>query len=80
MLTGFIWNGRGIRDINKKDFIRETTISSSVDFIGIQETIMNDYPETFLSSLCGGLDFNWTDIPSSGCTGGILVGTNNNTL
>ena len=80
MLTGFIWNGRGFRDLAKKDFIRETTLSASVDFIGLQETIMQEYPDAFLSSLCGIFDFDWTSIPARGRSGGILVGVNRDTF
>jgi hypothetical protein len=80
MLTGFIWNRCGIRDIIKRYFILDTTITSSVGFIGIQETIMQEYPEAILNSLCGNLDFNWTSIPSRGRSGGILVGVNETTF
>jgi hypothetical protein len=80
MLTGFIWNRCGIRDIIKRYFILDTTITSSVGFIGIQETIMQEYPEAILNSLRGNLDFNWTSIPSRGRSGGILVGVNETTF
>jgi hypothetical protein len=39
MLTGLIWNGRGLGDKVKRDFINETVRSHSIDFPGIQETM-----------------------------------------
>src|SRR4051794_6590371 len=41
---------------------------------------MHDYPEVFLNSLCGDLDFDWTCVPAKGRSRGILVGVNSNTL
>jgi hypothetical protein len=35
MLNGFIWNGRGLGDKCKRDFIRETAVEKKIDFIGI---------------------------------------------
>jgi hypothetical protein len=59
MLTGLIWNGRGIGDKNKRDFINENLNSKSVDFLGIQETMRHDFHQTVLETVSGNLDFSW---------------------
>jgi exonuclease III len=79
MLTGLIWNGRGIGDKNKRDFINENLNSKSVDFLGIQETMRHDFPQTVLETISGNLDFSWCWIPAKGRSGGILAGANKNT-
>jgi hypothetical protein len=47
MLSGFIWNGRGVGDSGKRDFIRESVVAKKIDFIGIQESMKQDCSDSF---------------------------------
>ena len=80
MLNGLIWNSRGPREKSKRDFIKATVVNSNLDFIGIQETIKQDFTQPFLASMGGEAAFNWTWTPARGRSGGILLGINSNTF
>ena len=80
MLNGFIWNPRGVGDKSKRYFIKETTDKHKVDFIGLQETIKQDFTDAMLLSIGGDSMFNWAWPPAKGRSGGILLGVNSNTM
>ena len=70
------WNVSGIGKDNKKIFIRENINNRKLDFIGIQETIKDNFSKTELHNLCGGRNFQWKWSQPRGRSGGILVGIN----
>lgn len=80
MLNGFVWNSRGLGDKYKRDYICEMAKNHNLDFIGIQETIRQDFPQTMLLSMGGDIAFEWTWTPSRGRSGGILLGINTDTF
>lgn len=80
MLRGLVWNCGGIGDSEKKKFIREQINKNSLDFVGIQETMKVDFHPLELSNSSAQEPFDWSFLPSKGKSGGILVGTNNNSL
>ena len=79
-LNGLIWNVRGMSDKEKIDFIKECVSKYMLDFIGIQETIKQEFSPNFLSGIGGDMEFNWTWNPARGKSGGILVGINKNSF
>ena len=80
MLNGLVWNSRGVGDKGKRDFVCESASKYKLDFIGIQETMRQDFSESILHSIGGETPFNWTWTPSRGRSGGILLGINSDTL
>jgi hypothetical protein len=49
----------------------------SLDFVGIQETMKQDYNFSFFRKLDPGTTFFWKWVPSVGKSGGILCGVRN---
>ena len=80
MLSGLIWNSRGIGEKKKRDFIKEQIGQNNLDFVGIQETMKTDFNKLDLSDLSASEKFEWDFLPSKGKSGGILVGINSATL
>ena len=74
------WNVRDIGPDIKRSFIRDIIVSKKLDFVGIQETIKNDFSRNGLRNLCGGRNFQWSWNPTRGMSGGILVGINKDTF
>ena len=79
MLSGFIWNSRGTGDVVKKSYISDNATEHKFDFIGIQETVRQDYTVDFLRQISGSQEYCWEGIPARGRSGGILVGINKDT-
>ena len=80
MISGLIWNSRGIGEKKKRDFIKEQIGKNNLDFVGIQETMKTDFNKLDLSDLSASEKFEWDFLPSKGRSGGILVGINSATL
>jgi hypothetical protein len=80
MLAGIIWNGTGFGDNTKRDFINEIVKSKSLEFLGLQEIMRQDFPQIVLDTLSGNLDFTWCWSPTRGSSGGILARANKNKL
>jgi hypothetical protein len=74
MISGFTWNSRGTREENKKSYIKQNIKDHKLDFVGIQETVRQDYPTKFLKEISGESEFHWDGIPARGRSGGILLG------
>jgi hypothetical protein len=62
----------------QKNYIRQSIKDYKLDFVGIQETMRQDYP-TILKEISGGYEFHWDGIPARGRSGGILLGVNKET-
>jgi hypothetical protein len=79
MISGFTWNSRGTGEESKKSYIRQHIKDHNLDFVGIQETMKQDYPTKFLEEISGGIEFHWDGIPAIRRSGGILLGVRKET-
>ena len=75
-MSGLFWNPRGLGEYNKRRFIKDAIADHNLDFICIQETKREDFPETWLNNLSGRFTFIWLWEPSRGASGGLLMGVN----
>jgi hypothetical protein len=76
-MKGIFWNSRGLRDLAKINFLRDTSIENDLDFIDLLETHRRDFTNVMLlEEYCGGKEFFWHWIPPRGRSGGILLGVN----
>ena len=73
MVKLFTWNARGLGRPLKRRLLRDYLISHSIDIIGILETKKESFTERTLNSLSSSIT-KWIQLPSSGLSGGILVG------
>lgn len=73
-MKGIIWNIRGMKDLEKLKHLRDIMKEHKVGFIGLQETMKQDFSVYFLKTLGQGREFIWDWIPASGRSGGILLG------
>ena len=53
-MRGVFWNVRGIGQDHKKRYIREMILDQKLDFIGLSQTIKQDFTKNELHNLCGG--------------------------
>lgn len=75
-MKGVLWNARGLGKDPKKRYVRKMITGHKLDFIGILETIKQNYTKNELHNLCGGRNFEWHWNPPRELSGGILVGIN----
>ena len=75
-MKGIFWNARGIGKDPKKRFVREMIMEHNLDFVGILETIKQNFTKGELHNLCNGKNYEWKWNPPRGLSGGILVGVN----
>lgn len=73
MVKLFTWNARGLGRRLKRRLLRDYLISHSIDIVGILETKKGSFTERTLNSLSSSFT-KWIQLPSSGLSGGILVG------
>ena len=73
-MKGIFWNSRGLKDLAKRRFLAEAAVEHRLDFIALSETGRDNFAPQFLSTLSGGIDFDWHCLPSRGRSGGILLG------
>jgi hypothetical protein len=73
-MRGVSWNGRGIEAADKRKHARELVCDLGLDFIGIQETQLEDFRDVWLDQIGSRQDFWWYVMPSQGRSGGMLVG------
>ena len=75
-MRGIFWNSRGLKDLAKRRFVAEASIENQLDFIALSETGRDNFPPPpqFLSTLSGGVDFDWHCLPPRGRSGGVLLG------
>jgi exonuclease III len=50
-MKGIIWNCRGIRKKGLSSFLRDLIMERDFDFICFQETILQDFPDSYLRSI-----------------------------
>ena len=70
------WNSRGLKNLAKRRFLAEASIDYQLDFIALSETGRDNFtpPPQFLSTLFGGVDFDWHCLPPRGRSDGVLLG------
>jgi hypothetical protein len=73
-MRGGIRNGRGVAASDKRKHIREFVVDSSLDFIRIQETQLEEVRDSWLDQMGSRQEFGWYVLPSEGRSEGILVG------
>lgn len=47
-MKGLIWNCRGLGSSDKRRFVRELLTTHKIDFLGIQETQLQDFRDCWL--------------------------------
>jgi hypothetical protein len=73
-MIGVIWNCRGVGKKGIAMDIKNLLTETSVDFIGLQETMKRKYTEKFFRSIDSNRLYAWHWLPSQGRSGGILCG------
>lgn len=73
-MKGGFWNIRGMGREEKQRYLRELISEHHLDFLGLQETMKNEFSSADLARLGGGGLFSWRWSPLKGRSGGILVG------
>ena len=68
------WNSRGLTDLAKRRFLADASIEHKLDFIALSETGRDNFTSQFLSTLSGGVDFDWHCLPPRGRSGGSYLG------
>ena len=70
-MKALFWNIRGFGARGRRDQLKDLVRSENIDIIGLVETLKPSF-----SSNEAGIDrFDWNHLPSSGHSGGILLGT-----
>ena len=73
-MKGIFWNSKGLKDLAKRRFLAEASLGHRLDFIALSETGRANFSPQFLSTLSGGIDFDWHCLPPRGRSGGIYSG------
>src|SRR6187200_660560 len=79
-MKGIFWNSRGIAHLSKRRFLAEASIEYNLDFIALLETGRDNFTSQFLSTVSGGVEFDWHCLPPRGRSGGILLGVKRESL
>jgi hypothetical protein len=58
-MKGIFWNSRGLSDLAKKRFLRETSIEQDLGFIALLETGKHDFSQRSLNNFSAGKNFVW---------------------
>jgi mannosylglycoprotein endo-beta-mannosidase len=75
-MKGIFWNSRGLSDLAKTRFLRETSEEQDLAFIALLETGKKDFSQDTLDNFSGGRNFVWHWTAPRGRSGGILLGVN----
>jgi hypothetical protein len=75
-MKGIFWNSRGLSDLAKTRFLRETSKEQNLAFIALLETRTKDFSQESLNNFSGGRNFAWHWTAPHGTSGGILLGVN----
>ena len=73
-MRGAFWNGRGMGASEKRKHTNELMKDYGLDFIGIQETQLEDFREVWMDQIGSRTYFHWHATPSRGRSGGLLLG------
>lgn len=75
-MKGIFWNMRGMGAIEKMGLLHDMIKDNNADFVGIMETMKQDFNPGMLRGISGQKTFHWDWMPATGKSGGILVGIN----
>jgi hypothetical protein len=75
-MRGIFWNNRGLSDLAKSRFLRDTSREQNLDFIALLETCKKDFSQETLNNFSGGRNFVWHWTAPHGRSGEILLGAN----
>jgi hypothetical protein len=75
-MRGIFWNSRGLSDLAKTRFLRDTSKEQNLAFIALLETGKKDFSQVSLNNFSGGRNFVWHWTAPHGRSGGILLGVN----
>jgi hypothetical protein len=53
-MKGIFWNSRGLSDLAKSKFLKDTVMEQNLDFVALLETGKKDFSQTALNNFCGG--------------------------
>lgn len=68
-MKGIFWNMRGMGNPEKMGHLKDMIKENRVDFIGIVETVRQDFPVNFLNSIGGNKSMSWNWILATGTSG-----------
>lgn len=68
-----VWNARGLNNKARRDYVRDTILSSKADIICLQETKVASFSSHLLLSVCGSDFDKFLTLPAVGTRGGILI-------
>jgi hypothetical protein len=75
-MRGIFWNSRGLSDLAKTRFLRETSMEQDLAFIALLETGKRDFSQGSLNNFSAGKNFVWHWTAPRGRSWGILLGVN----
>lgn len=75
-MKGLIWNCRGIKKKGVCSFLNSLILEHKFHFIGLQETMQQNIEDCLLRKIDPSQNYLWQWTPSTGKSGGILVGIN----
>ena len=58
-MKGIFWNSRGLADLAKRRFLRDTSLEQKLDFMALLETGRDNFTSQFLNTISGGTEFDW---------------------
>ena len=73
-------NIRGLGQKGRSSQLVEMVHKYQVEGVCLQETLKKNFTDRELANLCRGLQFNWSWIPTSGHSGGLLLGVKEDNL
>jgi hypothetical protein len=73
-MKGIFWNSRGLSDLAKTRFLRETSIEQDLAFIALLETGKQDLSQRSLNNFSGGNSFSLALDRPSGKVRGYFAG------
>lgn len=74
-MRALFWNIRGFGARGRRDQLRDAARGDNIDIVGLVETFNGSFSTNELSVVAGIDRFDWNFLPSSGHSGGILIGT-----
>ena len=75
-MRGIFSKVRGLSQDHKKRYVREMINHHRLDFVGISETIKQDFTKNELHNLCGKKNYQWCWNPPRRMSAGNIVGIN----
>lgn len=74
-MRSLFWNIWGFGARGRRDQLRDLVLGDNIDIIGLVDTLKPSFSPNELAAVAGIDRFDWNVLPSSGHSGGILIGT-----